>query len=215
MIQDRYRAIDKLKSWKKIRGIGRKNFVEKLVFKHIEKFNYQQFINTFETLGDLRDLSVINIGCGSGVFVSECINRGAAFVTGMDNNLDSILLANERLSYIREKGRFVLIQDLFPTIKIMTHDYAIVCGSISDEISLTELLYELRNLVTIGALILFPPKNILLNLMHKFRWKGKDLSALNYNADSLIRLADSSDFSKVEIRKIGKFTGGYNVMLYI
>lgn len=44
-------------------------------------------------LGEVRDLRIIDVGCGSGVFVSELAKRGA-FVVGVDPSKEMIRIAN-------------------------------------------------------------------------------------------------------------------------
>ena len=57
---------------------------------------YLRFERTFRLFGDLQGKTVLDIGCGSGVYAMECLRRGAAHVTALDPAQGMLDLLRER-----------------------------------------------------------------------------------------------------------------------
>ena len=53
---------------------------------------------TLDFLGDLSGKSVLDIGCGSGIYMEMALKRGASHVTGIDPAEGMLRLARERVT---------------------------------------------------------------------------------------------------------------------
>src|SRR4051812_7146725 len=61
-----------------------KSPVSRLFNKVFRKAVFQRYDVTFEKSGDLRGKSVLDIGCGSGIYAVDFARRGAKRVLGVD-----------------------------------------------------------------------------------------------------------------------------------
>jgi ubiquinone/menaquinone biosynthesis C-methylase UbiE len=60
----------------------------------------------FELIGDVRDKSILDLGCGDGFFGKELLDAGAADYTGIDGSQNMVDSATS--SHVTEKAEFLL-----------------------------------------------------------------------------------------------------------
>src|SRR6266446_3934791 len=134
----------------------------------------ERFQITMELLGtDLTQKSVLDIGCGSGVYDIEIVRRGATKVLGIDLSAGMIALAKE---YSRHAGcedscEFVCAN--FPPDRPIealnqTFDYGIAMGVmdyISDPVS---FLRQTRPLITQFLILSFPGHHWLREPLRRY-----------------------------------------------
>ena len=65
---------------------------------------------SLDLLGDLRGLTVLEVGCGSGDSISHVVERGAQRVYGLDLSTTQMALAREQNHAHIEAGRVYLIE---------------------------------------------------------------------------------------------------------
>ena len=70
-------------------------------YRKRNRFARQRIANVFSLLPDVRNLRVIDIGCGMGTFTFEAASRGARYALGVDLAASGIAAA-QRLA--REQG---------------------------------------------------------------------------------------------------------------
>ena len=98
------------------------------VDRHFRPEIYRRFDLTFETFGDLNGKTVIDIGCGSGVYVMQALRRGAAWVQAVDPAPGMLKLLRTRLQNAGLEQRCELIQSAFPAPNLKPADHVIVMG---------------------------------------------------------------------------------------
>lgn len=76
---------------------GRKSAVGRAMDRWFRKDIYQRFDWVMEKAGDTRGKRIVDIGCGSGRFVSALAARGATHVTGVDVAPEMLKLARKRV----------------------------------------------------------------------------------------------------------------------
>jgi SAM-dependent methyltransferase len=74
---------------------GAKSPVGRALDRWLRKDIYERFDWVMEKAGDVRGKQIVDIGCGSGRFVSALARRGAAHVTGVDVAPEMLKLARE------------------------------------------------------------------------------------------------------------------------
>src|SRR3989442_9931636 len=82
------------KDWDDLYG-GKRNFFWRAFDHAFRRDIYERYQLTFDALGkDLRGASVLDIGCGSGVYCLEAARRGAREVIGIDMTDERVALAH-------------------------------------------------------------------------------------------------------------------------
>ena len=76
---------------------GRKSTVGRVLDRWLRKDIYERFDWVMERAGDTHGKRIVDIGCGSGRFVSALAERGAAHVTGVDVAPEMLKLARQRV----------------------------------------------------------------------------------------------------------------------
>ena len=74
---------------------GEKSPVGRALDRWLRKDIYERFDWVMEKAGDVRGKTIVDIGCGSGRFVSALAQRGAAHVSGVDVAPEMLKLARE------------------------------------------------------------------------------------------------------------------------
>ena len=76
-----------------------------------------RFALTFEVFGDLKGKTVLDIGCGSGPYLVEALNRGSKWVTGVDPAPNMLALARTRLKSAGLTDNCSLVEGSFPALE--------------------------------------------------------------------------------------------------
>lgn len=174
---------------------------------------YERFVKTFEVLGNLEGKTVLDIGCGSGPYIKEALERNAKFVTGLDPASGMLKISAQRLNNEAFKKRFTLIEGLFPDTKVQEHDFAIVMG-VFDYVDNKEAFLSQLNRVVKGKVVAsFPSKHWFRTPLRKFRYKLRNCPLWFYDESQIRDLARKSDFSGADISKIRGAGQDYVVVL--
>jgi SAM-dependent methyltransferase len=90
-------------------GTGKSAFA-RFLDRYFRRDIYQRFDWVMERAGDLRGRTVCDIGCGSGRYVTEFAQRGAARVTGVDVAPEMLALARSLVERggVESRCEFVL-----------------------------------------------------------------------------------------------------------
>lgn len=177
-------------------------FLHNLLNRVFRRDKYERYKLTFECLGDLTGHSVMDIGCGSGIYMIEALHRGAEFVTGVDPSLMMLSLAKERLSYGNFKGKYILIQERFPEMKLPVHDFVISTGVMEQIGDPVGFLSGIRKSVKISAFVSFPGKHRLLSPIKKLLYLFRRCSIRFYGSDEIMSIGKKAGFSHIDIKKI-------------
>jgi len=179
-----------------------------LVFR---KAIFERFEIAFRRAGDVKGTSVLDIGCGSGVYAVEFAQHGAKRVLGVDFSTNMLRLAreeaqNERVTDICEfrEGDFLTIplEEKFDvTIAMGVFDY------------LSEPLPFLKKMgsVTTGRVIAsFPGHSVVRENTRKLRYKLTRRGSVHfYSREDVEELAKRAGFASFEIDRIPSSGGGY------
>jgi SAM-dependent methyltransferase len=83
----------------------KRNFFMRWLDRTFRSDMFMRFALSFESFGDLTGKTVLDIGCGSGPYVVEALNRGAEWVTAVDPAPNMLALVGKRLDVSRYLAR--------------------------------------------------------------------------------------------------------------
>jgi ubiquinone/menaquinone biosynthesis C-methylase UbiE len=143
-------------------------------YRKRNRFARQRIANVFSLLPEVRDLRVVDIGCGMGTFTFEAASRGARYALGVDLAASGIAAA-QRLA--REQGiarcSFLLADAATLPVKTATADVAIAADFTEhlDDETLRRVFAEAARIVKPGGrLIIYTPE--ASHLFEQLRERG-------------------------------------------
>ncbi|SLM49960.1 putative Methylase involved in ubiquinone/menaquinone biosynthesis [Nitrospira japonica] len=158
---------------------------------------------TFDALDNIRGQSIVDIGCGSGPYITEALKRGASLVTGIDPAPNMLTLGRLR---VRNSGfadeRCILVEDKFPGAPVTPHDHAIVMGVMDYVEDAASFLTALKPVVRRSAVISFPSKHWFRTPFRRVRYRLRRCPVYFYTESDIERLCKAAGFRSVEVRKI-------------
>lgn len=164
---------------------------------------FVRYALTFETLVQLRGSTVLDIGCGSGPYLAEAFKRGADRITGIDPAPNMLALVRQRVDQLEiAENRCVLLEGIFPGVRVEPHDFVIVMGVMDYVEDPQAFLKALRPLVRCLAVVSFPSKHWFRTPFRKLRYKLRQCPVYFYDDVGIRRLSASAGFSDVQIQKI-------------
>ncbi len=181
---------------------GRRNRFMQWFDRRFRSDMYIRFQRTFEQFGDLRGKTVVDIGCGSGVYVIEALRRGAARVVAIDPAAAMLALLRRRLETAGLSQRCELIQGAFPDVLPPVCDYAIVMGVMDYVAEPAAFLAALRSVTAILAAVSFPSRHWLRTPLRRLRYWLRRCPVYFYQETQIRALAQQAGFSVCQVHKI-------------
>lgn len=177
---------------------------------------FERYRLTFERLGDLTDKAGIDIGCGSGPYVCEALQRGAKRVTALDPAPRMLELARKRVEKIGKLRQVDFVEGYFPSKRPQgSFDFAIIMGVLDYTEHPTTFLRGLREVVTGAAVLSFPSKHWLRTPIRKVRYRLRRCPIWFYDESDIRRHATEAGWQKIDIRKISGAGMDYHVLLQV
>lgn len=174
---------------------------------------YIRYAKTFDCFGDLAQKSVLDIGCGSGPYVSEAFQRGASHVTAVDPAPRMLELVKDRLTDSGFATRCSYVLGSFPVVDLAVHDHAIVMGVMDYVADAPAFLNALRPLVGISAALSFPSIHWFRTPVRQIRYRLRNCPLFFYDEEAIRDLCTRAGFSQVIVDKIPGAGQDYHVCL--
>jgi len=180
---------------------------------------YQRYEMTFKALEEvINQSSILDIGCGNGIYSVEAIDKGASKVLGVDVAEDMIRICNEiSKSKSLDNSLEFLVSNfpLEPELKeqIGYFDYAIVMGVMDYVYEPIPFLKQLKELTQKKALITFPGGKFIRYNLRKYRYKALGrVDVMGYTSEEKIRsLLLEAGFTDIKITYLSHSGGCYFV----
>lgn len=172
-----------------------------------------RFAWTFERMGPLAGKSVLDIGCGSGPYIVEALQRGAASVTGVDPAPGMIELARRRLQAHPRGSHATLVTGFFPEVNVAPHDHAIVMGVFDYLADPLAFLKGVRTVTRETAQVSFPSKHWFRTPFRRVRYQMRNCPVYFFDREQIEQLGRQAGFRSVEVRKIPGAGMDYHVCL--
>jgi ubiquinone/menaquinone biosynthesis C-methylase UbiE len=165
-----------------------------------------RYRNTFASLQPMEGRTVLDIGCGSGRYIFDCLESGAARVTGIDLSEEMIVLTNRALRNCGDVSDRVelIVGDFFKQDFRRTYDYAIVMG-VMDYIEDAEgFLRKLNRLVTCRTVLSFPVAESAWTLQRKVRYMVRHCPLYFYSQERLQHLMQGANVRTFSVQRIDR-----------
>jgi predicted TPR repeat methyltransferase len=192
---------------------GRRNFFMRSLDRRFRSDMFLRFALTFEAFGDLKGKTVLDIGCGSGPYVMEALNRGSRWVTAVDPAPNMLALVRERLKRTNLLERCSVVEGFFPGVDVEPHDYTIVMGVMDYVADAGAFLTALKPLVKASAAVSFPSKHWFRTPFRKFRYRLRRCPVYFYDEAGIKNLCSAAGFRMIDIRKIPGAGMDYHVCI--
>lgn len=193
---------------------GKRNILMQSIDRHFRRDIFERFSLTFANMEDLSDRSLLDIGCGSGIYMTEALKRDVKFVTGIDPAKGMLELASEKLESKKEfSNRYKLLQGYFPDLKCNKHDYVIAMGVMDYISDPLDFLKSVKETINHEALISFPSYHWFRTPLRKIRYKLRSCPVFFYDENIIYSLARDAGFVIKTIIKISGAGLDYFVVL--
>lgn len=170
---------------------------------------YERYQLTFDRLGaDLSGKSVLDIGCGSGVYCFEAARRGAAKVVGLDVAPTMIAHARETCASLGMTKVCDFVVGNFPPETPMpalagAFDFAIAMGVMDYVADALAFLKRARAVVKGAAVLSFPGKHWLRGPVRQWRYQLLSRPTVyTYHEAEVRRLCAEAGFTKVDVLRL-------------
>lgn len=165
-----------------------------------------RYHKTFVELQPMKNMTVLDIGCGSGRYLVKCLELGAAEVTGIDLSREMLSITQESLkSRSIPSNEIELIAGDFLEYDFQKcYDYAIVMGVMDYIEQPAEFLAKLSKTVRKTAVLSFPVSESIWTIQRKLRYKLRRCPLYYYRRRKLGELMDYSGFASVTIEQIAR-----------
>jgi len=165
---------------------GGKGSFGRWIDRHFRRDMYERYRLAFETCGDVRGKTVLDIGCGSGRYVIEFAKRGAAQVVGLDFAPNMVALARQ---YAVEHS--VLDRCHFTVGDFMEVDFdqqfniCVAIGVFDYVAQPRPFLEKMRSLANEYLVISFPSKSLIRTPIRKIRYWFKRCPVYFYDRGTI------------------------------
>ena len=175
----------------------------------------KRFTKTFEVFGQLHDETILDIGCGSGIYLKYALDKGAKMVTGIDPAQRMLDISKGRLKSYSTETDYKLIYGNFPENKLEEkYDHIIVMGVMDYVNNSVVFLSALKTLFTKSIAISFPSFHWFRTPIRKIRYKLRNCPVYFYDKEKIASLLKSSGFTNFEIYKIPGAGMDYHIIIY-
>lgn len=199
---------DFARNWDELYG-GKRNLFWRAFDHTFRRDIYERYQLTFEALGEnLTGASVLDVGCGSGIYCVEAARRGATKVIGVDVAHEMVALAAAHARNGGFAGTCEFVVSGFPPSPgipafARTYDYGIVMGVMDYVVDAPRFLEALRPLVTRRVVLSFPGRHWLRAPMRRYRYQFlKRCDVYDYDEHSIGAACVAAGFSRVDLRRL-------------
>lgn len=182
---------------------GKRNYFMQFFDRKFRRDIFERFYLTFTHMENLTERSLLDIGCGSGIYMSEALKRGVKFVTGIDPARGMLALADYKLnSFKKFSNRYTLLEGYFPDVKPTRHDYVIAMGVMDYIDDPIDFMLGIKDSIAINAFISFPSRHWLRTPIRQLRYKWRGCPVYFYDENKIFSLAKKVGLNVKKIIKI-------------
>ena len=163
-----------------------------------------RFARTLSECRPIEGATVLDIGCGPGLYSVALARLGAGHVTGIDFAPKMIELARQRADAAgcTEKCEFVLADFMDYPLK-RTHDFCVAMGFMDYVADPQTALHKIVSLTGRKALLSFPASVGLLAWQRRWRYRRK-CALYMYSASDLDRLLAGYGTRRTAVDRLGR-----------
>ena len=205
------------KDWDTLYG-EKRNIFMRIIDYLLRRDIYERYELTFKSIEDISNKTIIDIGCGNGIYSIDAIKKGASRVVGIDvaEQMIKICKISSKKENLNNKPEFFVSN--FPVSedilkKIGTFDYSVVMGVMDYVYDPVPFLKQLKKITNQKALITFPGGRFFRYNLRKYRYKllGR-VHIMGYRSnDEVNNLLLESGFTDIKITYLSHSGGCYFV----
>lgn len=150
---------------------------------------YQRYEIAMAAAGDVRDRSVLDVGCGSGRYVAEYARRGAQLVVGVDESAAMLELAQELVDHVGIADRCRLVRADFMELPLAERFDVVIAMGVFDYVAspeafLTRMVRASRGVVVAS----FPGRSLVRMRLRRWRYRRRGCEVYFYEEADVRRL---------------------------
>jgi 2-polyprenyl-3-methyl-5-hydroxy-6-metoxy-1,4-benzoquinol methylase len=172
---------------------------------------FERYDITFEQAGDVTGKTILDVGCGSGVYTVDFARRGARRVVGVDLSSNMLKLAAQEAEQHQVADRCAFIQADFLELDLKDpFDISIAMGVFDYVPDQVAFLRKMVELTTGKVIVAFPGHSLLREPARRLRYRltGKGEIYL-YSQEDVERIATQAGLRDKEIIRIHSSGGVY------
>tara|TARA_Y100000992_G_C21269839_1_gene496047 strand:+ start:347 stop:1024 length:678 start_codon:yes stop_codon:yes gene_type:complete len=206
------------KDWDTLYG-EKRNIFMRIIDYILRRDIYERYALTFKSLNDeIKGSSVLDIGCGNGIYSIDAVKRGAKKVIGIDVADEMIEICNMSAKKENINDNLEFIVSNFPVteemaISIGPLDYSIVMGVMDYVYDPVPFLKQLRLMTNKKTCVTFPGGKVFRYNLRKYRYKllGR-VHVMGYKSNQEVYdLMKASGFTDIKINYLNHSGGCYFV----
>lgn len=192
--------------------LGKKSIFRKIIDKLFRKAVYLRFSKTIDNCKPIEGRTMLDIGCGPGLYCIELARIGASKVVGIDFAPNMIELAKKFAQEfgVHDKCEFI-VADFLEYEFTEKYDFTIAMGYIEYCPEPEKILKKMISLTKNKAFLSFPDKRGFLAWQRKIRYKFKCPLFL-YSKEDIEKLIKSVTDLPFKIEKLAR---DYYVTIYV
>jgi ubiquinone/menaquinone biosynthesis C-methylase UbiE len=178
---------------------------DKLMDKFFRKSMLLRFNETLKETAKPSIQTILDVGCGSGVYCVEFLKQGKT-VVGLDIAEGMLEIARKKTAEFKDTGRISFVLAGYMDHKFsQKFDAAVLMGFFDYIKDPVDLIKKLQQDVTKELYMSFPKKGGLLTWQRKVRYNMRHCPLYFYSKSSLAKILDESGLKgKYEIRDLGR-----------
>ena len=204
--------------WDTLYG-ARRNLCWRIFDATFRRDIYERYAFTFETMGiDLRGLTILDVGCGNGIYSIEAAKRGANLVTGVDvaPNMIEIASRSAEVAGVGSRCRFLVgeFPDISPTLAVNgPFDYVILAGVLDYIQNPAAFLASLKPLVKRALIASAPGAQPIRYFLRRTRYRLlRRPSVYHYTREDVRRMFSEGGF-RIKSTKHWTHSGGCHMVV--
>ena len=182
---------------------GKRNALMQYLDNKFRSDIFLRYRMTFDMLGDLNGKTLLDVGCGSGPYITQALTQGASLICGIDAAPNMLSLARERVSLLNSSGKVVFIEGYFPGNKpLEIYDYAVVMGVMDYISEPVTFLRELFKAISVSAILSFPSFHWFRSPVRKIRYQIRKCPVYFYTPESISSIMNKAGINDYLVHKI-------------
>jgi cyclopropane fatty-acyl-phospholipid synthase-like methyltransferase len=192
---------------------GRRNRLMRWIDSRFRRDMFIRFDLTFAAVGGLAGKTVLDLGCGSGIYTVEALKRGASHVIAVDPAAGMLARLRRRLADAGVENRCTVVEGFFPGARVRKVDHAIVMGVMDYVEDAEAFLTALHALVGESAAVSFPSIHWFRTPLRRVRYRLRRCPLYFYDERRIREIARAAGFRGIEVCKIPGAGMDYHVCL--
>jgi 2-polyprenyl-3-methyl-5-hydroxy-6-metoxy-1,4-benzoquinol methylase len=172
---------------------------------------FERYDITFEQAGDVTGKTILDVGCGSGVYTVDFARRGARRVVGVDLSSNMLKLAAQEAEQHQVADRCAFIQADFLELDLKDpFDISIAMGVFDYVPDQVAFLRKMVELTTGKVIVAFPGHSLLREPARRLRYRLTRKGEIYlYSQEDVERIATQAGLRDKEIIRIHSSGGVY------